>query len=459
MKILVLASNPRKDLNLETEIKRLQSVIERSKNRKYLEVEVGFAVQPDDLQELLLKHEPDIVHFCGHGTGKQGLVLQDNNQREKLVSTDALSNLFELCSGWVKCVLLNACYSEIQANAIVEHIDYAIGMNHEIKDSSAIAFATGFYQALGYGQSIEQSYKFGCNAIQLEISDNSVVRSVLSAEQRKLEVAKTLETVIIPEHLKPVLRKKKDLTVLINHLASSSKLDLQSQIDQALELDNLSKQEPPKFKKCLADRNIRSKSDSFLSQKTRKLIVSSAVASLALAVSFPALQYISSSQEENDRQTQVAQKRASVPNKPIEKETVLPKNSIPALTPKTTASNQTEIKAKSPVTKLSTSVDKSNTADDSAGNYNRRSAKADSPISSNPSKAKSPVAQPSPSPVKTTLQSQLQSHVDKALEQKNALKQHYREFSKSQVIDYGKQAELPTVEVKSNVLGDMFGIK
>lgn len=147
MKILILASNPRKDLNLEKEIRHLQGTIKRSKNREDLKVEIGFAVQPEDLQGLLLKHEPDIVHFCGHGTGQQGLVLQEDTGLEKLVSTDALSNLFELCSQWVKCVLLNACYSEVQANAIIQHIDYAIGMNHEIRDDSAIAFATGFYQA------------------------------------------------------------------------------------------------------------------------------------------------------------------------------------------------------------------------------------------------------------------------------------------------------------------------
>ena len=122
MKILILASNPRKDLNLEGEIRHLQEVIERSRNREYLDVEVGLAVRPEDLQGLFLKHEPDIVHFCGHGAGKPGLVLQDDAGLEKLVSTDALSNLFELCSQWVKCVLLNACYSEVQANAMIQHI-------------------------------------------------------------------------------------------------------------------------------------------------------------------------------------------------------------------------------------------------------------------------------------------------------------------------------------------------
>jgi hypothetical protein len=25
------------------------------------------------------EHEPAIVHFCGHGSGEQGIVLEDNN--------------------------------------------------------------------------------------------------------------------------------------------------------------------------------------------------------------------------------------------------------------------------------------------------------------------------------------------------------------------------------------------
>ena len=63
---------------------------------------------------------------------------------------------------------MNACYSEIQANAIAQHIKYVIGMNQAIGDKSAIAFAVGFYQALGAGRAIEEAYKLGCVQIQLQ---------------------------------------------------------------------------------------------------------------------------------------------------------------------------------------------------------------------------------------------------------------------------------------------------
>ena len=86
----------------------------------------------------------------------------------KLISTEALVELFELCADHVECVLLNACYSEIQATAIAQHINYVIGMSQAIGDRAAIEFAKGFYDALGAGKSIEVAFRFGCVAIHAE---------------------------------------------------------------------------------------------------------------------------------------------------------------------------------------------------------------------------------------------------------------------------------------------------
>lgn len=208
MKILILASNPRKDLNLDQEIRDLKDVIERSNKGQQFEVEDALAVRVGDLQDLLLRHKPQIVHFCGHGGGKPGLVFEGKNGGEQWVQTEALRDLFKLLSNWVGCVLLNACYSEEQANEIVKHVDYVIGMNQEIRDDAAIAFSKGFYRALGYDLTIEQAYEFGCNAIQLEITGSSIVRSAAVDLTRKAEVVNAVNTVIIPEHLKPTLKTK-----------------------------------------------------------------------------------------------------------------------------------------------------------------------------------------------------------------------------------------------------------
>jgi hypothetical protein len=68
----------------------------------------------------------------------------------------------------LECVFLNACYSDVQAKAIVQHIPYVIGMNHAISDIAAIEFSIGFYDALGAGWSYEEAFEMGKNTIALE---------------------------------------------------------------------------------------------------------------------------------------------------------------------------------------------------------------------------------------------------------------------------------------------------
>ncbi len=208
--ILILESNPRRDLALNEEIRELEGVIDRSRDREDFLVKVGTAVRPEDLQELMLKYEPQIVHFCGHGSGEQGLVFQDDMGREKPVDTDALATLFSLAES-VECVVLNACYSVLQADVIVQHIDYVIGMKQAIRDDAARHFSQGFYRALGFGKSIEVAYQFGCNAIQLMLSSGQTTRSI-EVERKLIAVdAPTIAPdVVIPEYLKPVLQRRSD---------------------------------------------------------------------------------------------------------------------------------------------------------------------------------------------------------------------------------------------------------
>jgi hypothetical protein len=169
-KILFLASSPVDEarLRLDEEAREIDEALRRANRRDQFKLEKRGAVRPDVLRRALLDIEPQIVHFSGHGMGEDGIVVEDISGKSKLISTDALANLFELCADHVECVLLNACYSEVQATAIAQHIDYVIGMSQEIGDKAAIEFAKGFYDGLGAGRSIEMAFRFGCVAIHAE---------------------------------------------------------------------------------------------------------------------------------------------------------------------------------------------------------------------------------------------------------------------------------------------------
>ncbi|MBD2033829.1 caspase family protein [Leptolyngbya sp. FACHB-321] len=68
IKVLIIDTNPRKDLNHHDGIRTLRNVIKRFNDRRQLEIEIALVVRAGDLQHLLLKHQPQVVHFCGHGS-------------------------------------------------------------------------------------------------------------------------------------------------------------------------------------------------------------------------------------------------------------------------------------------------------------------------------------------------------------------------------------------------------
>jgi hypothetical protein len=167
--ILIVAVNPKdtQALRLAEEVREIKNGLERSHQRDRFQLVHELAVRSQDVRRAMLDHQPQIVHFCGHGEGVEGLVLEDDAGRAKFVSSEALATLFGLFADRLECVVLNACYSEVQAEAIAQQIPTVVGMKAAIGDRAAIEFATGFYDALGAGQSVEFAYRMGCSSIQM----------------------------------------------------------------------------------------------------------------------------------------------------------------------------------------------------------------------------------------------------------------------------------------------------
>ncbi|MDF5729969.1 MAG: NB-ARC domain-containing protein, partial [Rhizonema sp. PD38] len=176
--ILILAAIPN-GVRLDTEIRSIEECIRRAVRRDSVNIFTKTAVRPKDIRRALAEEKPQIVHFCGHGLEDGSLLLENDGGQDLPVSPQDLAALFELHKDYVKCVLLNACYSVIAATAISEHIDYAIGMNQQIQDNSAIKFSEGFYDALGYPtenlDGFQRAFKEGKIAITLENPDSAEI--------------------------------------------------------------------------------------------------------------------------------------------------------------------------------------------------------------------------------------------------------------------------------------------
>jgi len=168
--ILFLSADPTNAsrLRLGEELREIQEKLQLAKLRDRFELHQRMSVRPVDISQALLDVQPQIVHFSGHGTATGALCFEEQIGKVHPIQPDALAALFEQFANQVNCVLLNACYTETQAGAIAKHIQYVIGMNQSIGDKAAIAFAVGFYQALGAGRTIEDAYKLGRVQIRLQ---------------------------------------------------------------------------------------------------------------------------------------------------------------------------------------------------------------------------------------------------------------------------------------------------
>jgi hypothetical protein len=203
-KILILAAIPH-GLRLDKEIREIEECIRRAVRRDMFEVDIRTAVRPQDIRRAIAEEKPQIVHFCGHGLEDGSLLLENDGGQNKAVPPEGLASLFELHADYVNCVLLNACHSVKSAEAISKYINYAIGMNQEIQDKSAIQFAQGFYDGLGYATSeiqdvFPRAFQEGLVAIKLE-----------NLSQAEIPVIKTRINIDKPQKLM-------DISVLVNFL-------------------------------------------------------------------------------------------------------------------------------------------------------------------------------------------------------------------------------------------------
>ncbi len=201
-KILILSANPinTNRLRLDEEVREIREALKRAQKREAFQLIPIGAVRIDDLRRTLLDNKPQIVHFSGHVTESNDLVLENISGESQVVNPESISKLFELFKEEIECVLLNACYSEIQAEAIHRHINCVIGMVKPIQDRAAINFSKGFYDAIFSGRNYVDAFSFGCNNIDLNNipESNTPTIKIRSPKQYKRLRRLALAGMIIP---------------------------------------------------------------------------------------------------------------------------------------------------------------------------------------------------------------------------------------------------------------------
>jgi hypothetical protein len=182
VKCLLFAANPigTAQLRLDVEFREITAKLRASEFRDVFQLIPCLAARPDDLLQALNQHRPRIVQFSGHGAETGELMLLDDQGDAKEITPQALKALFAALKDDVRLIILNACYSEIQAKALAEIVDCVIGMSDEIDDKAAVVFIASFYRALGFGRSVQNAFDQGLAALEVQGMAKSDVPRLLT---------------------------------------------------------------------------------------------------------------------------------------------------------------------------------------------------------------------------------------------------------------------------------------
>ena len=79
----------------------------------------------------------------------------------------------------MKLVFFNTYFSFNQAQAAVQDVIAAIGMNETIGDEAARVFSSQFCSGIGFGYSIEKAFKQGKVALMMRIPSRQIYQSYI----------------------------------------------------------------------------------------------------------------------------------------------------------------------------------------------------------------------------------------------------------------------------------------
>lgn len=220
--VLVLAANPTttQPLQLKKETELIREKLQQTEFGKNYIVYGEENAFIEDLSKYLLKYEPRILHFSGHGNSQGEIILNNRQGEAEVLPLETLSELLSIVrkdGKPIECVVFNACFSLKKADAVAHQVGCVIGMKKEIGDDSALIFAEEFYQGLAYQRSYYQAFQLGINGIErLRLPDSPIPHfipfdtSLLESETVSLRSHQTNGYLTSKEAVRKKAKKKKE---------------------------------------------------------------------------------------------------------------------------------------------------------------------------------------------------------------------------------------------------------
>jgi hypothetical protein len=158
--VLFLGGTPEggeETLRLDREFREIEKELRASHYRERINVAIAHAVRISDILAAFNRHDPDVVHFSGHGDTDM-LLLDSADGRPHELRDEHLGLLLGAARKPIRLLVLNACFSAEQAAMAAEYVEAAIGMDQSIADDSAKTFAGQFYGSIAAGNSLGNAF-------------------------------------------------------------------------------------------------------------------------------------------------------------------------------------------------------------------------------------------------------------------------------------------------------------
>ena len=159
LRILYGTATPQGDLRVSQEIRRVKSAVAAALHRDLVDIEHAPDITADDLLNYLTTFQPHVIHFSGHAN-EDVLVFDDGSVeggQERTIPIELFMRALTAPDRRPALVVLNACQSAVNLEALLAGVPMAIGMSASVGDADAITFATRFYRAVADGQSVESA--------------------------------------------------------------------------------------------------------------------------------------------------------------------------------------------------------------------------------------------------------------------------------------------------------------
>jgi serine/threonine protein kinase len=160
--------------------RRIREELERSVARDRFALVDCLAPEAYDLLRCLRRHRPALVYFAGGEppTGERrrgqglfgecgGLYVRRNGVPQ-LVTPTGLQEMFGAAGSSVKLVVLDRSFTQLQAEALLAHVDCVVGTPGTASPDLAEVYGVALFGAIGDCESIATAHRHACAAVRLE---------------------------------------------------------------------------------------------------------------------------------------------------------------------------------------------------------------------------------------------------------------------------------------------------